>query len=50
MLSKDHNYPYKMVSLASKQMTKLILELGQIVLNINKPTFGVKKVEKYKMF
>ena len=50
MLSKNHNCPDKAVSLTPKQMSKLRSEINLIPLNINKPTFGVKKVEKYKMF
>jgi N,N'-diacetyllegionaminate synthase len=46
MLSNNHNCPDKAVSLTPKQMNKLRSELNLIPLIINKPTFGVRKVEK----
>ena len=46
MLSKNHNCPDKAVSLTPPQMSKLRTELNLIPLIINKPTFGVRKVER----
>ena len=46
MLSSNHNCPDKAVSLTPKQMSKLRSEINLIPLIINKPTFGVRKVEK----